>query len=72
MLVSVTGGISLVLGGLCAEDAGAEVCGSKPVLTIGGWRSVEMAIAISPLALLLPAVNVEALTHHSGSHPSRY
>jgi hypothetical protein len=43
MFVSVTGGMSLVLGGLCDEEAGAEVCGSNPVLTIGGCSSVEIA-----------------------------
>jgi hypothetical protein len=44
MFVSVTGGISLVLGGLCAEEAGADVCGRRPVLTMGGCSSVEMAV----------------------------
>jgi hypothetical protein len=44
MLVNVTGGMSRVDGGLCVEDAGAEVCGSKPVLTIGGCSNVEIAV----------------------------
>lgn len=51
MVVSVTGGISLVLGGLWAEDAGAEVCGSRPVRTIGGCRSVEIAVEETRLSM---------------------
>lgn len=43
MFVRVTGGMSRAVGGLCALDAGAEVWGTKPVRTIGGWRSVDMA-----------------------------
>lgn len=43
MLVKATGGISRAVGGLCALDAGAEVCGMSPVRTIGGWRRVDIA-----------------------------
>ena len=43
IFVRVTGGISRAVGGLCALDAGAEVCGINPVLTIGGCRSVDIA-----------------------------
>ena len=43
MFMRVTGGISLVDGGRCPEVAGALVCGTMPVLMIGGVRSVEMA-----------------------------
>lgn len=41
MLVSVTGGISLVEGALCA--AGPLVWGRRPVRTIGGCNKVEIA-----------------------------
>lgn len=43
ILVRVTGGISRAVGGLCALDDGAEVCGMSPVRTMGGWRRVDMA-----------------------------
>jgi hypothetical protein len=49
--------MSRVEGGRCVEDAGAEVCGSKPVLTIGGWRSVE--IAAVPLARVIAPAHVK-------------
>lgn len=42
-----TGAISLAVGGLCALEAGAEVCGSRPVRTIGGCNNVEMAVMVS-------------------------
>ena len=35
------------VGGLCALEAGADVCGIKPVRTIGGCRSVEIAESVS-------------------------
>jgi hypothetical protein len=45
MLLKVTGGMSLVVGGLKpAADADAWVCGSNPVRTIGGCNRVEMAL----------------------------
>ena len=44
MLVRATGGMSFVVGALKpAAAVEAAVCGSKPVRTMGGWRSVEMA-----------------------------
>jgi hypothetical protein len=43
MFVSVTGGMSLVDGGRCPEVAVAVVCGTIPVLIMGGVRSVEIA-----------------------------
>jgi hypothetical protein len=43
IFVRVTGGMSRAVGGLCALDAGAEVCGIKPVRTMGGCRRVDMA-----------------------------
>ena len=43
MLVSATGGMSFAVGGLCALDAGAEVCGRSPVRTIGGCKRVDIA-----------------------------
>lgn len=43
MLVSVTGGMSRELGGLYPEVVTA-LWGTSPVRTIGGWRSVEIAI----------------------------
>jgi hypothetical protein len=47
IFVSVTGGISRGVGGLCALDAGADVWGIRPVRTIGGCRSVDIAGTIS-------------------------
>jgi hypothetical protein len=45
MLLKVTGGMSLVVGGLKpAADADACVCGSSPVRTMGGCSRVEMAL----------------------------
>ena len=41
--MSVTGGISRAVGGLCALEAGAEVWGTRPVRTIGGCRRVDIA-----------------------------
>ena len=35
--------MSRAVGGLCALEAGGAVCGRRPVLTIGGWSSVEIA-----------------------------
>jgi hypothetical protein len=49
ILVNVTGGISFAVGGLCALDAGADVCGRRPVRTIGAWRRVDMAVKSKPL-----------------------
>ena len=43
MLVRATGGMSLIEGGRCPDGAVAAVWGSIPVLTMGGWRRVEMA-----------------------------
>lgn len=43
MLVKATGGISREVGGLCALEAGAEVCGNSLVRTIGGCSNVEIA-----------------------------
>jgi hypothetical protein len=43
MFVNATGGISLVDGGLWVLEAGADVWGTRPVRTIGAWRSVDMA-----------------------------
>jgi hypothetical protein len=43
IFVRATGGISRAVGGLCALDGGAEVCGINPVLTIGGCKSVDIA-----------------------------
>ena len=54
----MTGGISRAVGGLCALDAGAEVCGMRPVRTIGGWRRVEIATACQ---LMDGAVRLETL-----------
>lgn len=42
--MSVTGGMSRVEGGLCVAEAGAEVCAMSPVRTIGGCKSVEIAL----------------------------
>jgi hypothetical protein len=43
MFERVTGGMSRVVGALWVADAGMEVCGRRPVRTIGGWRRVEIA-----------------------------
>lgn len=44
MLVKVTGGMSLVVGALYPDAAAeAAVCGTSPVRTMGGCKSVEMA-----------------------------
>jgi hypothetical protein len=43
MFVKVTGGISREEGGLYPVEE-TEVCGVNPVRTIGGWRSVEIAV----------------------------
>jgi len=45
MLVRATGGMSRVVGALCAADAGNDVCGRRPVRTIGGWSRVDMAVS---------------------------
>ena len=42
MFVRVTGGISLDDGGFC--ELGADVCGTRPVLTMGGCSKVAIAI----------------------------
>lgn len=47
MFVSVTGGMSFEVGGLCALEAGAEVWGISPVRTIGGCNRVEIARLVS-------------------------
>lgn len=58
MFVSVTGGMSLVDGGRWPEVAVAVVCGTMPVLMIGGVSSVEMALLLcsltAPMVLLKP------------------
>lgn len=41
--MSVTGGMSRAVGGLWALEAGGAVCGRRPVRTMGGCSSVEMA-----------------------------
>lgn len=43
IFVKVTGGMSRVVGGLCEVEDGADVCGRRPVLTIGGCSSVDIA-----------------------------
>ena len=49
MLLKVTGGMSLVVGGLKpAADADASVCGSSPVRTMVGCSRVEMALWLVP------------------------
>lgn len=40
----VTGGISRLVGARWVEEAGAEVWGSSPVRTMGGWSNVDMAV----------------------------
>lgn len=47
MFVRVTGGISRAVGGLWALEAGADVCGIRPVRTIGGCSRVDIAISVS-------------------------
>ena len=47
MFVSVTGGMSFAVGGLCALEAGADVCAINPVRTIGGCNNVEIARSVS-------------------------
>jgi hypothetical protein len=42
-LVSATGGMSRLVGGLWALEAGGAEWGRRPVLTIGGCSRVEMA-----------------------------
>jgi len=48
IFVSVTGGMSRVVGGF--DDVGAAACGRSPVRTIGGCNNVEIAVRV-----LIPA-----------------
>jgi hypothetical protein len=66
MFVKVTGGMSLVDGGLWLEVTEAAVCGSIPVRTIGGWSRVEIAEFCQPVPIYADC----ALCYHSALLPS--
>ena len=66
MFVSVTGGISLAVGGFWALKADTAVCGCKPVRTIGACKRVEIATACQHSLTLKTAF---IATHHSGQLP---
>lgn len=54
--------MSLAVGGLWALEAGAEVWGRRPVRTIGGCSSVDIAVAVSGKRLLCHSVAPTILT----------
>jgi hypothetical protein len=56
MFVKVTGGMSRAVGGLCAAEAGAWVCGNSPVRTIGGCSKADIAFCPDSNKALLPHV----------------
>jgi hypothetical protein len=44
MFVSVTGGMSLVVGARCVAELGRPVCGTRPDRTIGACSKVAIAV----------------------------
>jgi hypothetical protein len=71
IFVRATGGMSRAVGGLCALDAGAEVWGMRPVRTIGGWRSVDIAMACQFRIGLIGLGAITILTRFIQSMPMR-